>query len=260
MYTVLVVDDEKYIADNIASLLKKHLPSYKINAAYIPKTALKIAATDPVDILVTDIEMPGMSGFLLSDQITRMHPRCRTVILTAYNKSEYMLQAFRHDVVDYVLKLEDEDTLITAVSKAAKGVESYRRNMQELPAGVQTAKQLGGENASHEYDALLAKIFLFINQNYETDISLVRIAEHVNFNSSYLSRLFKKVYGQTLSEYIWDFKISKAKEMLRESQMKIKEISDRLGFESNAYFTRFFKRMTGITPKEYRTQNRYSGL
>jgi len=257
LYNLLVVDDERYIADNVAALVAHRLPDCSVKVAYLAKTALEMAAEGPVDVLVTDIEMPGMSGFLLSEQIVRMHPHCRVVILTAYNNSDYMLKAFRQDIVDYVLKLEDEDTLLRAIGKA---IRALGQPPPLVPAAsAEPAHEEGSESPLHEYDALLAKIFLFINENYESDISLVRIAEHVNFNPSYLSRLFKKAYGQTLSEYIWDFKFKKAQDMLREDSIRISAISDKLGFESKAYFTRFFKRMAGMTPKEYRARNRYGG-
>ena len=66
---------------------------------------------------------------------------------------------------------------------------------------------------------------------------------------------FKKTYGKTFSEYIWDFKLKKSQELLKHSNLKIHEISEKLGFESCAYFGKFFKKMTGMTPKEYRMKS-----
>lgn len=250
LYNLLVVDDEKYIANSISDMLRKEFPDeLNVLTAHIPKQAIEIASEQVIDILVTDIEMPGMDGFELSLRLRELHSHLHCVLLTAYNNSDYMLKAFRHDIVDYVLKLEDSEALKDAVRKALRRVHKEKQPAGFLYSHPEPAPRL---ETGNEYDVLLARIFDYIEKNIDQDLSLIKIAEHVNFNSSYLSRLFKKAYGKTLSEYIWEYKLIKAKEMLSNSNLKINEIAVKLGFESRTYFARFFKRMTGITPKEYR--------
>ncbi|GBG05739.1 DNA-binding response regulator [Paenibacillus agaridevorans] len=99
---------------------------------------------------------------------------------------------------------------------------------------------------------VVRKIKQYIKQNLAGDLSLTRIASLVGFNRSYLSRLYKQMTGKGLSEYIFEVRIHHAKTLLRQPQLKIHEISDLLGFESPAYFTRFFKKATNLTPTEYR--------
>lgn len=99
---------------------------------------------------------------------------------------------------------------------------------------------------------VIRKIKRYVEQNLAGDLSLTRIAEVAGFNRSYLSRLYKQMTGKGLSEYILEVRLLKAKELLRQHQLKVHEISDVLGFESSAYFTRFFKRATNLTPTEFR--------
>ncbi len=100
--------------------------------------------------------------------------------------------------------------------------------------------------------AAINKVQQYINENLHEDLSLVRLGELVHFNPSYLSRLFKQVTGVNLLSYINSVRLSKSKELLRDSNMKINEISASLGFISAPYFSRFFKKATNKSPQEYR--------
>jgi len=108
------------------------------------------------------------------------------------------------------------------------------------------------EDMDEQDREVIRKIKRYVDQNLAGDLSLTHIADLVGFNRSYLSRLYKQKTGKGLSEYILDVRLQKAKELLHQPAMKIHEISDALGFESAAYFTRFFKRMTNLTPTEFR--------
>ncbi|WP_337103385.1 response regulator [Paenibacillus sp. YIM B09110] len=78
------------------------------------------------------------------------------------------------------------------------------------------------------------------------------IADHVGLSETYLCAFFKKQRGQTIKEFITETRMNKAKELLRESNVKLFEVALNLGFTDANYFTTFFKRCEGITPSEYR--------
>ncbi len=86
------------------------------------------------------------------------------------------------------------------------------------------------------------------------ELSLVRLAELVYFNPSYLSRLFKQETGLNLSDYINSSRMNKAMELLRSPDMKIQEVAEQVGYNSSANFTRSFRRYTQKTPQEYRAE------
>ncbi|WP_160031572.1 response regulator transcription factor [Paenibacillus sp. An7] len=99
---------------------------------------------------------------------------------------------------------------------------------------------------------VIEHICQYIEDNLNEDLSLVRLAELHFFNPSYLSRFFKQEYGINLSEYIDKCRTRKAKELLRNHELKVRDVSLSVGYEAAHSFTRFFKKMTGITPQEYR--------
>lgn len=92
----------------------------------------------------------------------------------------------------------------------------------------------------------------YIEQNfYNNLLSLDMIANHFHINSSYLSRLFKKVMNIPLTKYIIELRMHKAFAMLKTQAFNITEISQTVGYSSPFYFSKEFKRYTGVTPSEY---------
>jgi len=93
----------------------------------------------------------------------------------------------------------------------------------------------------------------YIKDNYMLDISLDTVAEKAGISSYYLSRLFKQEAGKNFVDYINDMRIEKAKELLSKYQYSIKEVAEKVGYNSPTYFCKVFKRLTGKTVGEYKT-------
>ena len=101
-----------------------------------------------------------------------------------------------------------------------------------------------------KYD--IKEIRQFIDSNYTENISLNILSEHFYINKYYLTRLFKENYGLTINNYIMEKRITKAKELLRFSNFSIEKIAVECGIKDANYFSRIFKKIEGITPKEYK--------
>jgi two-component system, response regulator YesN len=99
---------------------------------------------------------------------------------------------------------------------------------------------------------LISSLHEYIKTNLDKDVSLIKLAEVVYLNPAYLSRVYKQLTGVNLSDYIYNIRLSKAKKMLKDSNLKVHDIASAVGFESAAYFIRTFKKSTGMTPQEYR--------
>ena len=92
----------------------------------------------------------------------------------------------------------------------------------------------------------------YILEHLHERIVLQDIADNFGVSPNYLSQLFKRFEQIGISEYITNLKIRKAKELLKDGSLKIYEVADRLGFESAFYFSKVFKKMTGVAPKDFR--------
>lgn len=104
----------------------------------------------------------------------------------------------------------------------------------------------------HNSDTL-QKIQAYINDHYMDNISLQHLSEAFFINPNYLSRLFKEKIGQNFVDYLTSVRMEKAKDFLRNSDLKISEISLAVGYETSKYFSSVFKERCGVTPKEYRS-------
>lgn len=132
MYRLLVVDDEEIITDTLHEVLSEFMPDkLDVCKAYSSSEALVWMARTRIDIVLTDIRMPGMSGLELSEKI-RMHwPRCKVIFLTGYSEFEYAYQAMQMPGTRYVLKTEGYDQVMLYVSETLQEIEESRK-IEEL--------------------------------------------------------------------------------------------------------------------------------
>jgi AraC family transcriptional regulator len=97
----------------------------------------------------------------------------------------------------------------------------------------------------------------FIEENIDTELGLTDIAAVAGYSDYHFSRMFKLSTGLTPHRYIMERRVARAKELLANRLMSIKEVSALLGFADQAHLTTVFKRITGTTPKSFREQARY---
>lgn len=96
----------------------------------------------------------------------------------------------------------------------------------------------------------------FISKNYADDsLSVKDISEHVFLSSSYVCTIFKTETGQTLNQYLTEYRIEKAKYLLEDSRYKISDISSKVGYSDGNYFGKTFRKIVGLSPSEYREKN-----
>ena len=92
----------------------------------------------------------------------------------------------------------------------------------------------------------------YIENNLGKDISLNMISEKLNISSYYFSKLFNEETGEGFIEYLTRTRVEKAKDMLKDPSKSIKEVGSECGYSDPNYFSRIFKKATGMTPTEYK--------
>lgn len=103
-----------------------------------------------------------------------------------------------------------------------------------------------------EADGLAAKIIKFINDNYDKNITLDDAAKEINMSYHYFSKFFKDQTGKNFVDYLTELRILKAKELLHDETISVKEICYKIGYSDPNYFSKIFKKATGVTPTDYR--------
>ncbi|ULL13460.1 response regulator [Paenibacillus sp. H1-7] len=105
----------------------------------------------------------------------------------------------------------------------------------------------GSENAK-----LVYQVKSYIEQHYHEKINVAELADQIPISRSYLAVRFKQGTGTTISSYLTDVRMNKAKLLLLDQQTKVYEVANRVGYENGEHFAKLFKDHWGITPKEYR--------
>ena len=127
-------------------------------------------------------------------------------------------------------------------------VEKAIGNLLKLKKEIETEEKL----KSNEPESLLRQIDQYVEKNYCKKITLDDIADTLHVNRSYLSRYYKNKKGINLFEDILNRRVEAAKEYLRTTDMRTYEISEAVGVEDAGYFSKMFKKITGVSPKEFR--------
>jgi two-component system response regulator YesN len=92
----------------------------------------------------------------------------------------------------------------------------------------------------------------YIQEHYSEQIKLEDVANKVYLSPSYFSNIFKKETGQNFTDFLVDYRMQEAKELLRNADLSVNEIADRVGYVEQRYFSKLFKKVVGIKPTEYR--------
>lgn len=195
IYHVLVAEDEPLILNNIAKKIEKVSPELKIiGKAQSGREALNILASVSVDILITDIEMPGMNGLDLICRVKEMYPTIHIVILSGYNNFEYARTALRYGVEDYLLKPIEQESLNQILQDICRKLkEEYRsssRNILSLALNRSDSEQPSYQNTNQLPSTLHDDCFFLIH------ITLGNISTGTPMLQSGSDQEFDDLWGQ----------------------------------------------------------------
>jgi two-component system response regulator YesN len=105
------------------------------------------------------------------------------------------------------------------------------------------------------YSTDISNAIKYIHQHFTDNVTLNDVANNINMSPSYFSNLFKKETNVNFVEYLNTFRVEKAKRMLQNTDLKAYEIAEKVGFSENTYFCKVFKKITGMSPNEFRKNN-----
>ncbi len=181
------------------------------------------------------------------DLFTQCRPSREAAASACINMYSYLSSFFEEggdesrDIFPYTVNIAGYVTQFTSLTDILTWLESLRVRLC----------QLLDDRRNHTSDTLAQKAKQYVREHYREKLSLAEIAEHLNISTGYLSLVFRRFTGTTLSDYIAWVKIEHAKELIDSHQYLMYEISDMLGFENPYYFSRVFKKVTGISPRNY---------
>lgn len=244
-YTIVVAEDEELLLNNLVQKIEKIDQDFEvIGTAQTGKQAYELVAELTPDVVITDIKMPVMDGIELLTKVREHYPLTKFIITSGFSDFDYAKSAISLKVTDYLLKPIDPEELANALLRIKKEFQITKASYKEV-FNPGTTKMTPSQIAE------LLKDFLV--ENYAQDINLNLIANNLNYSSSYLTKIFCQVYNCTPSKYITNLRITYAQRMLLHNpELSIRQIGEMVGYHDQGYFSRIFKKQTGLSPFEYR--------
>ena len=236
---ILIIDDEPKIRNGLSNLLTRR-EGWEVAGAYENAAdALKYLAVNQVDVMITDIKMPEISGLELIARIRERDKKTAIIILSGYSNFQFAQRAIELGVSRYLTKPTNPRELICVLEE--------------------TEKKLGGKQEKEEDSGKIPNLFVqkaadYIKLNYSEKISIKEIADQLYLSPNYLSELVKKQTGKTISEYLTEYRLEKACQLLDHAEYRVGDVSGMVGIHDGRYFSNMFKKKYGMTPTEYRNR------
>ncbi len=256
MYRVLVADDEPIERNVVSRTIQKYFEGQlSVVTAANGREAVQLFAERRCEIVILDIEMPGMNGLEAAEKIREMDAQCSIIFQTAFDEFSYAKRAISVHALDYLLKPGTDEELIAVLDEAVRlAGERHGPIQQNGPAEDKGAQETEDATGNVRLAAVAETIRDYIEGHYMEEIALQDAAEAMRYSEAYFCKLFKQCFDKSFVMYLTEFRVEKAKQLLADVRINIKDISTQVGYRDSNYFAKVFKRIAGITPTEYRTQ------
>lgn len=251
MYRILIADDEPIERMVVCKIIQENFKDQlEVFQAVNGREALEIFKKQACQIAILDIEMPGITGLEAAEKIREQDKNCSIIFLTAFDYFTYAKKAITVKALDYLLKPSSDEEVIAAIEEAIHLADE--KNNEEMPKAAQEDEP-DSEKMEHARMSMVQELILeFIKAHYMNDISLQDAAQAMNYSDAYFCKLFKECFDKSFTSYLAEFRIKKAKQLLEDITINVKEVSGKVGYRDSNYFAKVFKRIEGVTPSEYR--------
>ena len=251
-YRILIADDEPIERMVISKTIQNYFgDEIELYQAENGREAIGIFKQHDCQIVLLDISMPGINGLDAAEEIRKINRICSIIFLTAYDEFDFAKRAIKVHALDYLLKPSTKEELITVIEEAihlaGQRLEGFEMEVSELDEDKRDDRQDLIKN-----QILIEHIRDYVESHYMEKITLQDAATQVHYSDAYFCRFFKQNFDKNFIMYLSEIRVEKAKELLSDVTVNVKDIGQRVGFRDSSYFTKVFKRVTGVTPSEYR--------
>lgn len=252
MIKVIIAEDEKAIREGLVSTVPWLELGFEVaGSAGNGQAALELAERTRPSVVITDIRMPKMDGIQLLRELRARLPRTKVVILSGYDEFTYAQQAIKHGAADFLVKPVNIDEIVEAMRRLKA---TFLKELIDSPAPPPQAGPESAAAPSADDHRLIRQAEDFVAKNYRRDISVKEVADLVRLSPNYFSHLFKKTTGANFTEYVNAVRVAQARRLLAESDLKIYEIAETVGYTDYKYFSAVFTRLAGSSPSRYRPE------
>ena len=241
MCRLLIVSDGLAERMTIRELIEESFMNIKILPdATTEEEAVKIANRLLPEMMLLDMDTSSLDGFSLEKKLSQQLPNLKTIIFTKKNDFETVHHALRCGFLDYLVKPIDLDELKFAIDRSVRSLNqvSLMDILNNKPSNL----------AKEQVNMMLD----YIHEHFDEEINLTSLSDRMHLNRHYVSRFFKEAVGMNFIDYLTNYRIEKAKQLLMKTDDSITEIAGTVGYLDATYFSKLFKKKAGFSPYQYR--------
>lgn len=258
---LLVVEDNADLRSFLVSILQA---DYEVISAANGKEGLEKALTEMPDFIITDVMMPVMDGLTMIHQIKQdtSVSHIPIIILSAKASLEDKLQGLREGIDDYITKpfsatyLKQRVENIISQRKVLQ--QSYLQQMEQVSAMSKDGRrneqfQLQSPEIVDNDKEIMNKLMAFLEEHIgDSDLNANDLARELGLGRTVFYGKMKSIVGMAPLDFVRHLRMQRAEELVEKSSATFSEIAYSVGFTDPKYFTKCFKKETGMTPSEYR--------
>lgn len=246
--TILLIEDDNDVREFLLSELES---CFDLKVASDGKAGIAMAKELDVDLIVSDVMMPGMNGFELTKRLKNSFETSHIpiILLTALSTDENVLEGTESGADAYITKPFSPQLLMARILQLLNQREILRQKFGKEPQEIRSAM------LSNEQDSLFVKRLdsIVYSRLGEQDLSVDKVAGLLHLGRTIFYKKVRGTTGYTPNEYIRVIRLRKAAELLKESEKNVSEVAYAVGFDNPYYFSKCFKEQFGMPPSQYRS-------
>lgn len=237
MYRVMIIDDERALRN----LLKASVDWESLGFEIVGEAGSGIEAINTIDrfqpdLIFVDIQMPFMDGIEFSRLALERYEHIKIIILTAFDEFEYARKCIGMGITDYLLKPIVRNDIIRVCQHAAEELKN--------------TTVVENYSTSYSKDMDIQHVKEYIEENYTNEaLNIASVAKVFGYNSNYLGRRFKEVFGIRAIDFILSLRMEKAKKCIDQG-MPLYMTAKQVGIPDPSYFGKCIKKYTGLSYRE----------
>lgn len=246
--TILLIEDDNDVREFLLSELES---CFDLKVASDGKAGIAMAKELDVDLIVSDVMMPGMNGFELTKRLKNSFETSHIpiILLTALSTDENVLEGTESGADAYITKPFSPQLLMARILQLLNQREILRQKFGKVPQEIRSAM------LRNEQDSLFVKRLdsIVYSRLGEQDLSVDKVAGLLHLGRTIFYKKVRGTTGYTPNEYIRVIRLRKAAELLKEGEKNVSEVAYAVGFDNPYYFSKCFKEQFGMPPSHYRS-------
>lgn len=235
---LLIAEDEDMIRKGMDKYIRLHTDRFsRIYLAKNGQEALDIIFHSRPEIMLLDVQMPVKNGIEVMKEAKAAGILPATIILSGYEEFKYAQQALNYGAKNYMLKPSRSSDILKQILEIADEAEGKADRLRTAESG---------------HSGLVDRAREYVEEHYSEELTLQKVADVAGISAGYLSTLFSQFLNEGFVDYLNRIRIEHACDYLKQNYFKTYEIAYKVGYRDEKYFARVFKKVTGMTPGEYK--------